>query len=76
LLPGKYRRMDALQVYGRQAAELVYGIVPMLIIAGVIEGFYSPSPLIPNSVKYATGTVLFCLWITYCLQRRPKPQLP
>ncbi|MEM6518811.1 MAG: stage II sporulation protein M [Cyanobacteria bacterium P01_C01_bin.70] len=76
LLPGKYRRMDALQVYGRQAAELVYGIVPMLIIAGVIEGFYSPSPLIPNSVKYATGTVLFCLWLTYCLQRRPKPQLP
>jgi len=72
LLPGKYRRIDALQVYGRQAAELVYGIVPLLIIAGVIEGFYSPSPLIPNPVKYATGTVLFCLLVTYCLQRPPR----
>ena len=69
LLPGKYRRLDALQVYGKQAAELVYGIVPMLIIAGVIEGFYSPSPLVPHLVKYATGTVLFCLLVTYCLHR-------
>ncbi|HEY9889178.1 MAG TPA: stage II sporulation protein M [Candidatus Obscuribacterales bacterium] len=69
LLPGKYRRMDALQVYGRQAAELVYGIVPMLIIAGVIEGFYSPSPFIPNGLKYATGTLLFFMLVTYCLQR-------
>jgi uncharacterized membrane protein SpoIIM required for sporulation len=69
LLPGQYRRMDALQVYGRQAAELVYGIVPMLVIAGIIEGFYSPSPLIPNPLKYVTGTILFLLLVTYCLQR-------
>ncbi|MEM6836088.1 MAG: stage II sporulation protein M [Cyanobacteria bacterium P01_C01_bin.120] len=72
LLPGQYRRIDALQIYGRQAAELVYGIVPMLIIAGIIEGFYSPSPLIPEPVKYATGTVLFCLWVSYCCQRKSK----
>ena len=72
LLPGKYRRLDALQVYGRQAAELVYGIVPMLIIAGIIEGFYSPSPFVPNIVKYATGTVLFCVLVSYCLQRPSK----
>jgi len=71
LLPGQYRRLDALQVYGRQAAELVYGIVPMLIIAGVIEGFYSPSPLVPNIVKYATGTLLFCLLVSYCWYRPP-----
>lgn len=73
LLPGKYRRIDALQVYGRQAAELVYGIVPMLIIAGIIEGFYSPSPYIPNPVKYVTGTILFFFLVTYCL-RRPSSQ--
>ena len=72
LLPGKYRRIDALQIYGRQAAELVYGIVPMLFIAGIIEGFYSPSPLIPNIVKYVTGTLLFCLLVSYCLQRPPR----
>jgi uncharacterized membrane protein SpoIIM required for sporulation len=68
LLPGHYRRIAALQVYGRQAAELVYGIIPMLVIAGVIEGFYSPSPLIPAPLKYVTGTILFCALVTYCLQ--------
>ncbi|MDB9527050.1 stage II sporulation protein M [Oscillatoria sp. CS-180] len=72
LLPGNYRRIDALQVYGRQAAELVYGIVPMLVIAGIIEGFYSPSPFVPNLIKYATGSVLFLILITYCLYRPAK----
>ncbi|MEO1404470.1 MAG: stage II sporulation protein M [Cyanobacteria bacterium J06635_1] len=71
LLPGKYRRVDALKVYGLQAAKLIYGIVPMLIIAGVIEGFFSPSPLIPSPVKYLSGTILFVMLILYCLLRSP-----
>lgn len=73
LLPGKHRRIAALQIYGRQAAQLVYGIVPMLFIAGVIEGFFSPSPLIPSPVKYVAGTVLFGILVTYCLQRSEHP---
>ncbi|MEO0455828.1 MAG: stage II sporulation protein M [Cyanobacteria bacterium P01_A01_bin.114] len=72
LLPGKYRRIDALKVYGLQAAKLVYGIVPMLIIAGVIEGFFSPSPLIPSPLKYLSGTILFVLLILYCLLQSPE----
>ncbi len=67
LLPGQYRRLDALKVYGLQAAKLVYGIVPMLIIAGIIEGFFSPSPLIPSPVKYLVGTLLFAGLVRYCL---------
>ncbi|MBX2865513.1 MAG: stage II sporulation protein M [Leptolyngbyaceae cyanobacterium MAG.088] len=66
LLPGNYRRLDALKVYGLQAAKLVYGIVPMLIIAGIIEGFFSPSPLIPSPVKYLVGTLLFAGLVRYC----------
>ncbi|MEO1295259.1 MAG: stage II sporulation protein M [Cyanobacteria bacterium J06636_16] len=69
LLPGRYRRIDALQVYGRQAAQLVFGIVPMLVTAGVIEGFFSPSPLVPSPLKYLTGTVLFGALVCYCLAR-------
>ncbi len=34
LFPGKYRRGDALKFYGSQAVQLVFAIVPMLIIAG------------------------------------------
>lgn len=66
LFPGKYRRRDALKYYGSLAAQLVYGIVPMLIIAGIIEGFFSPNPAIPDSVKYLAGMGLFILLFKYC----------
>jgi uncharacterized membrane protein SpoIIM required for sporulation len=76
LFPGKFRRADALKFYGLQAAHLVYGIVPMLVIAGTIEGFFSPNPAIPELLKYITGIVIFSLLILYCsLQRSDeKPE--
>ncbi|CAN1209021.1 Stage II sporulation protein M [Tumidithrix helvetica PCC 7403] len=70
LFPGKYRRADALRIYGYEAAQLVLGIVPMLFIAGAIEGFFSPNPAIPEPFKYLTGSLLFALLIIYC--RRVK----
>jgi uncharacterized membrane protein SpoIIM required for sporulation len=70
LFPGKYRRGDALKLYGSQAVQLVFGIVPMLIIAGTIEGFFSPNPLIPDPIKYLAGMGLFVLLVLYC-SRKP-----
>jgi uncharacterized membrane protein SpoIIM required for sporulation len=72
VFPGQYSRKDALKIYGAQAAQLVYGIVPMLVIAGTIEGFFSPSPVVPAPLKYLTGTVLFGLLVIYCSQKIPK----
>ncbi len=66
LFPGKYRRLDALRWYGSQAVQLVYGIVPMLVIAGTIEGFFSPNPQVPAAIKYLVGIVLFILLLMYC----------
>ena len=71
LFPGQYRRVDALKVYGLQAAKLLYGIVPMLVIAGVIEGFFSPQTWIPNEIKYVVGTIVFVLLVQYCRRQRP-----
>jgi len=71
LFPGKYRRIDALKYYGSQAAQLVFGIVPMLIIAGTIEGFFSPSPVIPSPIKYLVGIGLFTLLVMYCSRKKP-----
>ncbi|MDZ7958355.1 MAG: stage II sporulation protein M [Aulosira sp. DedQUE10] len=73
LLPGKYRRRDALKFYGSQGVQLVFGIVPMLIIAGTIEGFFSPNPSIPDPLKYLAGMGLFVLLVMYC-SRNPKIQ--
>jgi uncharacterized membrane protein SpoIIM required for sporulation len=71
LFPGQYRRVDALKLYAQQAAELIYGIVPMLVIAGFIEGFFSPNPIVPNLLKYFVGTGLFIGLIIYLKQQKP-----
>lgn len=68
LFPGGYKRVDALKFYGYQAAQLVFGIVPMLIIAGIIEGFFSPNPAIPDLLKYVTGMGLFAGLVMYIAQ--------
>jgi len=68
--PGQYRRVDALRYYGLQTAQLVCGIVPMLVIAGAIEGFFSPSPSIPAPLKYLVGMTLFGLLVAYFSLRK------
>ena len=70
VFPGNYRRIDALKINGTKAAQLLFGIIPMLIIAGIIEGFLSPNPAIPDAIKYLVGTGLFVLLVLYCLRRR------
>lgn len=74
LFPGRYLRIDALKINGLQAAQLVFGIVPMLVIAGAIEGFFSPSPIVPEPVKYMVGMVLFWLLFIYCGRNRDNNQ--
>jgi uncharacterized membrane protein SpoIIM required for sporulation len=69
LFPGQYRRLDALKFYGSLAVQLVFGIVPMLIFAGLIEGFFSPNPVIPDPIKYLAGMGLFVLLVRYCSRK-------
>lgn len=70
VFPGKYKRGDAIKFYGTQAAQLVLGIVPMLVIAGIIEGFFSPSPIVPSPLKYLAGIGLFALLVMYCQRKK------
>ncbi len=65
VFPGNYRRRDAVKKNAAQAAKLLFGIVPMLIIAGIIEGFFSPNPAIPDAIKYFAGIGIFGLLISY-----------
>lgn len=52
--PGDLTRSQALKKKGMEAARIVIGCACFLVIAGVIEGFLSPSDL-PPAVKVATG---------------------
>lgn len=69
LFPGKFRRGEALKFYGSQAIQLVFAVVPMLVIAGIIEGFFSPNPRVPDPFKYIAGLVLFILLVVYCRRK-------
>ncbi|MBD2434246.1 hypothetical protein CEN44_15065 [Fischerella muscicola CCMEE 5323] len=72
LFPGKYRRAEALKFYGSLAVQLVFGIVPMLIIAGTIEGFFSPNPRVPLPLKYLVGMGLFMFLVWYSNRKKKE----
>jgi uncharacterized membrane protein SpoIIM required for sporulation len=81
LFPGDLRRRDALAVRGRVAVRLVLGCVPILIVAGIIEGFFSPLPpgAMPLHVKLLAGAALFTLFMLYvlrCGSSRAAPRGP
>jgi uncharacterized membrane protein SpoIIM required for sporulation len=72
LFPGQYRRIDAIKVYSLKAAQLMFGVIPMLVVAGVIEGFFSPSPVVPNPLKYFAGIGIFIALVRYCGRQREQ----
>lgn len=54
--PGDLSRSDALRIRGAQALRIVLFCIPCLMVAGLIEGFVSPSD-VPWAVKLAVGLV-------------------
>lgn len=62
LFPGDISRTDNLRLRGREAVQLIVGCVPLLAVAGLIEGFISPAAIPPAmkfSVAAATGAALY-----------------
>lgn len=64
--PGLLTRRTALLLAARRAALLLLGCVPILVIAGTIEGFLSPSDL-PLGVKLAVSLLSGLLLYGYLL---------
>lgn len=64
IVPGLMRRRDALASAARDALGLVLGGAVLLIFAGLIEGFVSPSAL-PWSAKGATALISGALLLLY-----------
>lgn len=56
ILPGRATRREALIRRGREAISLIVGTAMLLVLAGLVEGFLSPSPL-PAGVKFALATL-------------------
>jgi len=64
VFPGILSRRDSLTAGGADAVLLLVGVIPMLIVAGTIEGFFSPSGT-PPYLKFTAGIALFTLLIAY-----------
>jgi uncharacterized membrane protein SpoIIM required for sporulation len=72
LFPGMLPRKLSLSQAGSRAARLLLGTIPMLIIAGLIEGFFSPSGA-PVAMKFGLASVLFSALLAYLFNSgRPK----
>ncbi|MBS1842129.1 MAG: stage II sporulation protein M [Acidobacteria bacterium] len=72
LFPGQLPRRLSLVLAGSRSVRLILGTVPMLIVAGLVEGFISPSPVSPV-LKFSLAAVLGILLVLYLSKRPPKP---
>ena len=66
LLPGLLSRRDALVAAAQDAVRLLMGGAALLVVAGTIEGFISPSAL-PPGVKFAFGVLTAIGLFSYLL---------
>ena len=76
LFSGLYRRRDSIALAGVEATRLVSGVIPLLVIAGSLEGFFSPSNA-PVSLKFMVGGLLFTLLLVWLFRPlKAAPTLP
>jgi uncharacterized membrane protein SpoIIM required for sporulation len=64
LFPEGYRWKESVARGGIEASQLVSGVIPMLVIAGCLEGFFSPSHA-PVWLKFTVGGLLFASLLTW-----------
>jgi uncharacterized membrane protein SpoIIM required for sporulation len=72
LFPGGYRWKDSIAAGGIEATRLVSGIIPLLVIAGCLEGFFSPSAA-PVWLKFTVGGLLFSLLNLWLFRQAKAP---
>jgi uncharacterized membrane protein SpoIIM required for sporulation len=64
--PGTLPRRESLASAGRCAIRLLLGVIPLLVVAGAIEGFVSPESISPIA-KFAIGASMFVLLLLYLI---------
>jgi uncharacterized membrane protein SpoIIM required for sporulation len=70
LFPGYLPRRESLARAGTDAVQLLLGSIPVLVVAGVIEAFVSPTGL-ATGLKFAMAGALFVLLLAYLFCASP-----
>ena len=74
LFPGLLSRKDSVQAAGAEAIQLLLGTIPMLVIAGILEAFLSPTSE-PVLLKFSVGLGLFVLLVLYLSSGRLRAEM-
>ena len=61
--PGRLSRREALIERGMVSVKLAIGAAAMLMVAALIEAYWSPSPHVPRDIKMIVGGLLWLLVI-------------
>jgi uncharacterized membrane protein SpoIIM required for sporulation len=64
LHPGQRTRLESLKVRGLESVKVAAGAAVMLLIAALLEAFWSPAG-VPSTAKYVVGSGLWLLVILY-----------
>jgi uncharacterized membrane protein SpoIIM required for sporulation len=72
LFPGQLPRRVSLARSGALAVRMVLGTIPLLLVAGSMEGFVSPSSL-PAPLKFLASAALGSMLVLY-LSRKPRAE--
>ena len=65
--PGRRRRLDSLLRGARVGVRIVLGAGGMLVVAALIEGFWSASPAFSMEAKFVVGIVAWGVVTVYLL---------
>jgi uncharacterized membrane protein SpoIIM required for sporulation len=72
LFPGLLPRQQAVALAGSEAVQLMLGCLPILVLAGVIEAFVSPTEL-SVALKFVMAGALFVLLLAYLFRPTAPP---
>lgn len=64
LVPGRHSRLRSLRLAFATSGRLIAGVMAMLVVAGSIEGFVTPS-FMPTLAKYAVAALTIVLLVLY-----------
>lgn len=74
--PGQLTRGEALKAQAREAVVIVYGATLFLVLAALLEAFWSSSTAIPAVVKYAVAAVLWSSVSLYLWRAGRRAEVP